>query len=134
MIKSWAHKNTNQVKTNKQNKVKQTKNNKDNNFLRRKLVRGRKLLILHFLTKEGIALITSFTILLNYAVSILQLWKYFYPSISTHKTLWPTRQDQLLLTHGNFENAGWKPVRGRFHGCATLTGFQPCFLERYKDT
>ena len=121
MIKSWAHKNTNQAKTNEQNKVKQTESSKDNNFLRRKLRRGRKLLILHFLKKEGIALITSFTILLHYAVSVLPLSNYFYPSISTHKTLWPNRQDQLLLTHGNFENAGWKPVRGRFHGCGTLT-------------
>ena len=26
-----------------------------------------------------------------------------------------------LLVHGTFKNAGSKPVRGRFHGCGTLT-------------
>ena len=81
----------------------------------------RKTLRFAFLKKTEIVLITSFTILLNYAVSTLPLSNPFYPSIITHKTLWPNCQDRPLLTHGTFKNAGSKPVRGRFHGCGTLT-------------
>ena len=57
---------------------------------------------------------------MNYAVSALPLSNYFYPSISTHKNLWPNCQDKQL-THVTFKNAGSKPLRGRFHGCGTLT-------------
>ena len=70
-------------------------------------------------------MITSFTILLNYAVSTLLLSNYFYPSISTHKTLRHNRRDKRLLMHGTFKNAGSKPVRCRFHGCGTLAGSKP---------
>ena len=66
-------------------------------------------------------MIISFTILLNYAVATLQLLDYFYPSISTHKTLWPNCQEKRLLTHRTFKKAGLKPVRGFFHGYGTLT-------------
>ena len=46
------HKNTPQAKRNKQNKIKQTRNNGGNNFSpARKLLRGGKLVILHFLKK-----------------------------------------------------------------------------------
>ena len=81
----------------------------------------RKTLRFAFLKKIEIVLITSFTILLNYTVSTLPLSNHFYPSIITHKTQWPNRQDRPLLTYGTFKNAGSKPVRGRFHGCGTLT-------------
>ena len=57
---------------------------------------------------------------MNYAVSTLPLSNYFYPSISTHKNLWPNCQDKQL-THAIFKYAGSKAVRGRFHGCGTLT-------------
>ena len=80
-----------------------------------------KIVCLAFLKKIEILLIAPFTMLLNYVVSTLSLLNYFYPSISTHKTLWPTCQNKQLLTHGIFKNAGLKPVRGRFHGCGTLT-------------
>ena len=66
-------------------------------------------------------MIISFTILLNYAVATLQLLDYFYPSISTHKTLWPNCQEKRLLTHRTFKKAGLKPVRGFFHGYGTHT-------------
>ena len=45
--------------------------------------------------------------------------------ISTWKTLWPIRQDKRLSTNGGFQNALSKLVRGRFHGCGTLTGSKP---------
>ena len=67
-----------------------------------------------FLEKIEIVLITPFTIVLNYAVSTLPLSNYFYPSISTPKTLWSNLQDKRLLTHGDFKNAGSKSVRCRF--------------------
>ena len=41
--------------------------------------------------------------------------------ISTHKILWPIRQDKQLSTHGNFKNAGAKLVRGSFHSRGTVT-------------
>ena len=44
--------------------------------------------------RPKIVLITSFRILLNYAVSTLPLSNYFYPSISTHKTPQHTFQTQ----------------------------------------
>ena len=78
-------------------------------------------------------LITSVTILLNYAVSTLLLTNYFYPSISTPKTLWPNHQAKLLLTHGIFENEGWKPVRGGFHGCGTIT-LKEVLIRKYSVT
>ena len=64
---------------------------------------------------------SSFTILLNYAVLTLLLSNYFYLFINTHKALWLNRQDKQILTHGTFKNAGSKPMRGRFHGCGILT-------------
>ena len=64
-------------------------------------------------------MITSFTILLNCAVSTLSLSNYFYPSISTHQNLWPNRQGKQLLTTGS------KAVRDRFHGCGTLANSKP---------
>ena len=77
---------------------------------------------MRFFKKIEIVLIASFTILLKYAVSTLLLLNYFYPYISTHKTLWPNCQDKQLLTYGTFKNAGSKSVRGRFHGCGTFKG------------
>ena len=59
---------------------------------------------------------------------------YCYQITSTHllvlTRLWRIRQGKLLLTHGIFENAGWKPVRGRFHGCGTLT-FKEVLIHKY---
>ena len=92
-----------------------TKEFPNNRLIHRKTVR------FAFLKKVEIVLITSFTILLNYEVSTLPLSNHFYPSIITHKTLWPNRQDRRLLTHGTFKNASLKQVRGRLHGCGTLT-------------
>ena len=39
------------------------------------------------------------------------LYNKIYSSISTHKTLWPNRQDKRLLTHETHKNAGSKSVR-----------------------
>ena len=80
-----------------------------------------KIVCFAFLKKNEFVFIASFTILLNYAISTLPLSNYFYPSISTYKTLWPNYQDKRLLAHETFKNAGSKPVRGKFHGCGTLT-------------
>ena len=90
--------------------------------MRRKTSKRGKIAYFAFLKKTEVVLITSFTVLLKYAVSTLPLSIYFYPSISTHKTLWLDRQDKQLLTHGTFKNACSKPVRGRFHGCGILAG------------
>ena len=87
--KFWAYKDTSQTKTNQQNKKR-----KATIFWAQKLLRGKKLFILHFLKKIEIVLIISVTILLNYVVSPLPLSNYFHPSISTHKTLWPNCQDK----------------------------------------
>ena len=93
--------------------------------MRRKTSKRGKIGCVVFLKKIEIVMITSFTILLNYAVSTLLLSNYFYPSISTHKTLRHNRRDKRLLMHGTFKNAGSKPVRCRFHGCGTLAGSKP---------
>ena len=39
--------------------------------------------------------------------------------------LWPNRQDKRLLIRGTLKNASSKPVRGKSHGCGTLTGSKP---------
>ena len=49
------------------------------------------------------------------------LSNYFYLFISAHKSLWPNHQDKLLSLHEMFKDAGSKTVRGRLHGCGTLT-------------
>ena len=71
-----------------------------------KILKWGKLFILHFLKKFQIVMITSFTITLNYAVLTLPFSNYFYSFIKT------------------FKNAGLKQVRGRFHGCGTLTSIE----------
>ena len=119
--KFWVCKNANQIKTNQQNKIKRIKNNKSNSFSRIKTSKRGTIVHLAFLKKAEIVLLVSFTILLNYAVSTLPLSNYFYPYISSHKTLWPDRQDKGLLIPRTFKNAGSKPVRNRFHSWWTLT-------------
>ena len=123
--KFLQHKNANQIKTNQQNKNKQTLNNKGNGFWSTKTSKRGKTVCFAFFKKTELILITSFTILLNYAVSTLQLSNYFYPSISTNKTLWPNHQDKQLLPHGTFKNTGSKMVRGMFHGWGTIAGSKP---------
>ena len=121
----WVYKNANQIKINQQNKIKRIKHNKSNNFSRIKTSKRGKIVHFAFLKKAEIVLIVSFTILMNYAVSTLPLSNYFYPYISSHKTLWPDCQDKGLLIPRTFKNAGSKLVRGRFHSCRTLTLKEP---------
>ena len=111
----FKQKPTNKTKTSKQKTAKATV------FRAQNILRGVKLFILHFLKKIKIVLITSFIILLYYAVSTLPLSNDFSLSMGIHKTLWPDRQDKRQVTYETFKNASSKPVRDRFHGCGTLT-------------
>ena len=110
---------TNKTKTREQETTKATV------FCAQKHLRGGKLFISRFLKKIEIVLITSFTILQNYAVLTLPLLNFFCPSISIQKTLWPDRQDKRLLIPRTFKNAGSKPVRSRFHDCGTFASSKP---------
>ena len=121
-IKFWAHKSVNQTKASQQNKNTRTKNNRGNNFLSRNSSKREK--IVYFAVPKRnwncpdnlIHCTTEKTWFLT-----LPLSSWFYSFISTHKTLLPNRQDKRLLSYETFKNASSKPVRGRFHGCATLT-------------
>ena len=125
--KFWTHKN---AKTNQQNKNKTTKINRGNKFSRTKTSKRGKIVYFAFLKKIETVLIISFTILLK----IFDFWLcYYYQIACTCLSLlarlvyhysyysWPNRQDKRLLTHATFENTGSTPMRGRFHGCWTLT-------------
>ena len=52
-----------------------------------------------------------------------QLCRYQITSnhLSVFTKLYGDRQEKQLLTHRTFKNVGSKPLRGRFHGCGTLT-------------
>ena len=77
------HKKANQAKTNQQNKNKRTLKNKGNNFLRKKLLRGAKLVILRFLKKklncpDNFMYYTTELCCLNFAIIKLLLPIYHY--------------------------------------------------------